>query len=95
MGGRSRTGWQTALAVMAALALLVVSNAALLPGHWHNSPQGRSCDICRSGQLPAPTPLVRTEIQSPAPVEWHSQSFEPHTVFEPVFASSSPRAPPV
>ena len=94
MAGRSRTGWQAALAVMAALALLVVSNAALLPGHWHNGPQGPSCDVCRSGHLPAPAALVRIEVPSPAVVEWHNQSFEPHTVFEPVFASSSPRAPP-
>ena len=85
---------QAAVAALAMLALLVVSSAAVLPGHWHNGPQGPNCDICRSGHLPAPEPLVRTEIQAAAPVEWHKHSVELPTVFEPAFAASSPRAPP-
>ena len=94
MAGRSRTRWQPALALLAAAAMLVVLNAAFIPGHWHKNPQGQGCDICRSGQLPSPAPLVRVEIQSPAAVEWHKQSVELPAVFEPFLASHSPRAPP-
>ena len=93
MPSRPRTRWRPVLAVLAAVAMLVVFNVVLLH-HWHNGPQGRSCDICRSGQLPAPEPLLRVEIQSPALAEWHSASVERPAIFEPVFSASSPRAPP-
>ena len=82
------------LALSAAFAMLVVSIAAVIPGHWHNNPQGRICDVCRTGLLAAPEPIVGIEIQSPAPLGWHHHCVELHAVFEPVFASSCPRAPP-
>lgn len=94
MPGRGRTYWQAALAILAAAALLVVFHASLTPGHWHKNPQGRGCDICRSSQLPSPEPLLRVEIQSPAGVERHKHSVQAPAVFEPVLASSFPRAPP-
>ena len=36
---------QATVAVLAALALLVVSGASVLPGHWHNGPQGPNCEV--------------------------------------------------
>jgi hypothetical protein len=93
MSPRLRTRWRPVLALIAAVATLVVFNAVVLH-HWHNGPQGRSCDICRSGQLPTPEPSLRIEIQSPALVEWRQPSSARPSIFEPVFAASSPRAPP-
>jgi len=90
--GRSRGQALLALAAMA--AILVVSIAAVIPGHWHNSPQGRICDICRTGWLAAREPVLAIQIQSPAPVGWHRACVELHSEAEPVFTASSPRAPP-
>ncbi|HZS52079.1 MAG TPA: hypothetical protein VFA54_14530 [Bryobacterales bacterium] len=84
-----------AVALVALVAMLAIANATVLPGHWHNGPQGRSCDICRTGHLPSPQPLTRVEIQAPAAVEWRTPSVKLHAVPEPALISRSPRAPPV
>lgn len=87
--------WQKTAAILAIAAMLAISSAAALPGHWHNNPRGSSCDICRSGHLPTPQPLNRVELRVPAKVEWQKAPVELKHESEPVLAYSSPRAPPV
>ncbi|HYM10259.1 MAG TPA: hypothetical protein VEU62_05990 [Bryobacterales bacterium] len=94
MISRPRSRWQAALAIVAALAMLMVSSASVIPGRWHDSPQCSNCDICRSGHLPMLELAVPSVLESPAPVEWRGHAVERLPVFEPVFIPSSPRAPP-
>jgi hypothetical protein len=95
MTARRRTCCQAALALFAALAILAISSAAVIPGHWHDSPQDRACDICRTGCMPTLEPSICLDLRSPVAVEWHRHAVELTPVLEPVFAHSSPRAPPV
>ena len=89
-----KTDWRVLLAVGAALAVLVVASAAVIPGHLHSGMQGQSCNLCRNGYLPAPALLAPFEVHSPAPVEWSAHAADTGAAFEPALASHSPRAPP-
>jgi hypothetical protein len=83
--------------MVAALAFLIVSTAAVIPSHSHDCSQDiqdRHCNLCRSVHIPTLEALVRTEIQSLAPAGWYRQPAELHPIVEPVFTLSSPRAPP-
>lgn len=97
MAEACKQSFRAALAIAAALALLIVSTAAVIPAHSHDCPQDiqdRHCNLCRSVHIPTLEPLVRTEIQHLVLAGWHPPSVESHPVVDPVFTPSSPRAPP-
>jgi hypothetical protein len=76
---------------LAALGVFIVSNAAVVPGPWHD---GRNCDLCRSGHQPILTAPVRVEVPAPVPIEWRVAADEQNPALEPAFRTGSPRAPP-
>jgi hypothetical protein len=76
------------------VAVLVVSTAAIVPGPWHDGPQGRSCDVCRSGHLPILADPAPISVHRPDAVEWHVPGEPARPAPEAVFHPDSPRAPP-
>jgi hypothetical protein len=83
--------WVISTALLAALTVFVVSNAAVVPGPWHD---GRNCDLCRSGHQPTLTPPLRVEIPIPFTVEWRVPADEQDPLPDPSFRTDAPRAPP-
>jgi len=94
MPARGRSGWRALPAWAVVVSVLAVATAAVIPGHWHGGMQGQSCNVCRSGHLPAPAALAPAEIHPPAPVEWTPRGAESGAAAAPALASSSTRAPP-
>ena len=82
-------------ALLAILAVLVVTTISVLPGHGHDNDSARPCDICHSGHLPCLQASGEIQLSAHMRVVWHRvpENFEgrQHTAS----IIRSPRAPPV
>ena len=82
-------------ALLAFLAVLVVTTISVLPGHGHDSDSARPCDICHSGHLPCLQASGEIQLSAHMPVVWQRvpQNFERRLDTRSIIRS--PRAPPV
>jgi len=92
---RRRNPIRTVLtALAAAAALLVIANAAVIPGPWHDGLAGRSCDVCRSGHLPILASLAPVAVPAPLEPAWQVAAEDERPAAAPESRTGAPRAPP-
>jgi len=88
------SGFRHTAALLAILAVLVVTTVSVLPGHDHASDSARPCDVCHSGHLPCLQASGEIQLSAHMPVVWQRapERFEAH--LDAASITRSPRAPP-
>lgn len=87
--------WKAPVLLLAILATISLSTAAVSPLHWHSAELGKVCDVCLVGHLPVLQTLVSLDLRPPAPVDWHTSAAEFFPEAAPLGLASPSRAPPV
>ena len=89
------SGFRHTTALLAILALLVITTMSALPVHGHENDSARPCDICHSGHLPCLQASGEIQLSAHMPVVWQRapENFEGHLSTASIIRS--PRAPPV
>jgi len=84
-----------ATALIAIVAVLIVTAASAFPDHSHLCKSSRPCDICHSSHLPCLQPLAVVELSIPVPAVWQHSPSDFGFRLDTAWSIRAPRAPPV